>query len=135
MIIGIGHDLVDGRRIEKLVKRFGDHFLNRCFTSLEASQANSLTEKQKINFLARRFAAKEAAAKALGTGFRGGIRMIDIGVVNDKWGAPTLVLCGAAANRLDHLLPSGMSCNYHLSLSDEPPYAAAMVVLEAWTAG
>jgi holo-[acyl-carrier protein] synthase len=132
MIIGIGHDLVDIHRIGRLLDRFGNRFINRCFTAFEVEQAERLPINRKPSFLARRFAAKEAAAKALGSGFRGGIRMIDIGVINNDLGAPTLILCGAAANRLKLLLPVDHSCKYHLSLSDEPPYAAAMVVLEAW---
>lgn len=131
MIVGIGHDLVDSRRIARLYDRFGAHFLERCFTDIERVDFASRKPVQGALFLARRFAAKEAAAKALGTGFRGGILVREIGVVPGPNGAPLLSFCGMAAKRLEALSPKGYSCKYHLSLSDEPPYAAAMVVIEA----
>lgn len=131
MIIGIGHDLVSIDRIARVYNRFGDHFLMRSFAEPERQAFACLSQSRRITFLAKRFAAKEAAAKALGTGFRDGILMQQIFVHTNSAGAPVLNMTGAAAHRLNTLLPAGHSCKLHLSLSDEPPYAAAFVVLEA----
>ena len=131
MIIGIGNDLVDARRIAKVLERHGDRFLNRCFTEHEQKKAQSrLKTGTNINVLAKRFAAKEACAKALGTGF-GTVAMKDIGVVEDEAGKPTLVLKNEALQALQTRIPAGMSPRLHLSLSDEPPLAQAFVIIEA----
>lgn len=131
MIIGIGNDLCDSRRIAATIERFGERFLRRIFTDSEITQAESLIEERRAAFFARRFAAKEACAKALGTGFASGVAHTDIAVVSDASGRPRLVLCGNALVRLNQLLPSESTANLHLSLTDELPLAAAMVVIEA----
>lgn len=130
MIIGIGHDLVDIRRIEKIVHRFPERFLNRCFTQQEQDYAKKRSASGRhYAAYAKRFAAKEACAKALGTGFRDGLRMVDIEVVNDDSGAPFIVVHGAAQKRLEKLR-GDKTANIHLSLSDEELYASAFVVIE-----
>ena len=136
MIIGLGTDLLDIRRIEKTYARFGRRFLMRCFTDIEQDQAFRSKARQESgqansNILAKRFAAKEACVKALGTGFAQGISHRDIGVHNDAAGKPELILSGKARDRLEALTPQGMVARVHLTLTDEPPLAQAMVVLEA----
>ena len=121
MIAGIGGDLVDARRIERVLARFGDRFLERCFTAHE--QAVARGRRDPALFLAKRFAAKEAAAKALGSGIAHGMMFRDIGVENDANGRPRLVLTGETARRAEGLA-------LHVTLSDEPPYAMAVVVAE-----
>lgn len=133
MIIGTGSDIVDMRRIEKTLERFGDRFIRRCFTPLEIAKA----ERRRaggthIGVYAKRFAAKEACAKALGTGFNRGVFLRDIGVVNDENGKPALVLTGGALARLKALMPRDSTPALHLSLTDEPPLAAAHVIIEAY---
>lgn len=132
MIIGIGNDLTDIRRIEKLLKRFDARFINRCFTKEECAKANRYhTLKGQGASFAKRFAAKEACAKALGLGFAGGVRMRDISVHTDMHGRPLLQLKGGALKRLKAITPEGRTTQVHLSLSDEYPYAQAFVVIEA----
>jgi len=129
MILGIGSDLTDIRRIENTLNRFGDRFLERCFTEIERRKAQSRGVAGPT--LARRFAAKEACAKALGTGLRRGVFWRDMGVVNLPSGQPTLRLTGGAAERLAVMTPGGMEAVIHLSMTDDPPYAQAFVVIEA----
>ncbi len=133
MIIGIGNDLVDIRRIAKVWDRHGVRFEHRCFTEHECIKAarRAGTEGGAVSVFAKRFAAKEACAKALGTGFAVGVRMKDIGVVENEDGRPFLELKGGALARLHAITPPDMECAIHLSLSDEPPYAQAFVVIEA----
>ena len=129
MIIGLGSDLADIRRIEDTLKRFGDRFVARIFTDVE--RARSERKADRAASYAKRFAAKEACAKALGTGLRAGVFWRDMGVVNLRSGAPTLALTGGAAKRLAAITPSGMHARIHLSLTDDHPYAQAFVVIEA----
>lgn len=126
MIIGIGTDIVDIRRIERLLKAHGERFKTRCFTDYERSQGRDDTA-----YYAKRFAAKEACVKALGTGFKAKITMTDISVERQDSGQPTISLSGASADHLASLTPAGLTSHLHLSLSDEPPYAQAFVVIEA----
>jgi holo-[acyl-carrier protein] synthase len=129
VILGIGSDLIDIRRIERSIVRFGDRFLNRVFTPLE--RAKSDNRNNRIESYAKRFAAKEACSKALGTGFRKGVFMRDMGVVNKPGGQPTIALSGGAAARLAAMIPVGMHAEIHVSLTDEPPLAQAIVIIEA----
>ncbi|MFN4287637.1 MAG: holo-ACP synthase [Brevundimonas sp.] len=129
MIIGIGSDLTDIRRIEDTLARFGERFTHRCFTDLERARSNR--KPGPAASYAKRFAAKEACAKALGTGMRGAVYWRDMGVVNLPSGQPTLALTGGAARRLQSLMPEGHSARIHLSLTDDYPYAQAFVVIEA----
>ncbi len=132
MIIGIGNDLVDIRRIEKLLEETGESFVKRCFTEEESAKAKKHnTKKGKSGTYAKRYAAKEACAKALGSGFAGGVEMRDIGVRTDKNGRPFLELEGGALKRLEAITPQDKIAQMHLSLSDEYPYAQAFVVIEA----
>jgi holo-[acyl-carrier protein] synthase len=130
MILGLGSDLIDITRIEKSIERFGDRFLDRCFTDLEKAKAKRRPHSTAATF-AKRFAAKEACAKALGTGFRSGVFWRDMGVVNLPTGQPTLVLTGGALARLQSLTPSGMVARIDLTMTDEPPLAQAMVIISA----
>ncbi len=132
MIIGIGNDLCDIRRIEKALSRHGRRFEERCFTPAERAKAAGRADK--AGTLAKRFAAKEACSKALGTGI-GGIHWHDMEVVNDGKGRPALNLTGPAKDLLDALLPAGHEAFIHLSLSDEHPLAQAFVIIEARPAG
>jgi len=129
VIIGIGTDLVDIRRIEKTIERHGERFLNRIFTEAERSRADR--RANRIDTYAKRFAAKEACAKALGTGFRRGVFFRDLGVVNLPSGKPTLRLTGGALKRLEAITPAGYRTNIDLALTDEWPMAQAMVVISA----
>jgi holo-[acyl-carrier protein] synthase len=129
MIIGLGSDLVDVRRIERTIGRFGDRFLDRIFTPLE--RARSDRKMRRAESYAKRFAAKEACAKALGTGFRGGVFFRDLGVVNLASGRPTMALTGGAAMRLAALIPTGFKARIDLSLTDEGPLAQAIVIISA----
>ena len=131
VIIGLGTDLCDIRRIERVLARHGDRFLQRVFTETERARAARRTEALRAGTYAKRFAAKEACAKALGTGFSGGVFHSDMGVVNLPSGQPTLRLTGGAAARLAGLLPSGTRPLLHLTLTDEYPYAFAHVMIEA----
>ena len=131
MIVGLGSDLCDIRRIEKAIARFGDRFLARVFTEAERAKAARRTEAIRAATYAKRFAAKEACAKALGTGFRAGVFLQDLGVVNLPSGQPTLVLTGGALARLHQLMPPGHGPRVALTMTDEYPYAFAQVVIEA----
>ena len=128
MIIGIGSDLVDMRRIASSLERFGDRFTHRIYT--ESERAKAAKRADPAPTYARRFAAKEAAAKALGVGISG-LSWRDIEVANDDRGAPALRLHGGAAERLQAITPQGHAARLHLSLTDDPPYALAFVVIEA----
>lgn len=132
MMIGLGSDLIDIWRVAKVLERHGDRFIRRCFTDTEIAKA----ERRRgagthIDTYAKRFAAKEAASKALGTGFNHGVFMKDIGVVNDESGRPALVLTGGAKTRLEAMVPAGKTAHIHLTLTDEPPIAQAFVMIEA----
>jgi holo-[acyl-carrier protein] synthase len=129
LIIGIGSDLSDIRRIEKTLERFGDRFVQRCFTPVE--QARSERKNDRASSYAKRFAAKEACAKALGTGLKRGVFWRDMGVVNLRSGQPTMALTGGAAERLAAMVPEGMRPVIHVSLTDDHPYAQAFVIIEA----
>jgi holo-[acyl-carrier protein] synthase len=127
MILGVGVDLIDIRRIERTLARFGARFTARCFTELERAKADR--RRTRAATYAKRFAAKEACSKALGTGFDQGVFMRDIGVVNLPSGQPTLALTGGAARRLDAMTPAGHVAELHLTLTDEPPLAQALVFI------
>ena len=129
MIIGIGSDLCDIRRIEKSLARFGDRFIQRVFTPVEQAKARRRLEMAPT--LAKRFAAKEACSKALGTGFSRGVFLRDIGVVNLRSGQPTLSLTGGALVQLTAMLPEGHEAVIHLTMTDEHPLAQAFVIIEA----
>ncbi len=129
MILGIGNDLCDIRRIEKSIERFGDRFLLHVFTEEERRKA--LSRAHPARTFAKRFAAKEAATKALGTGFSNGVYFIDIGVVNAPSGRPTLALTGGAARHLALLTPKGFTARIDVTLTDEYPLAEAFVVISA----
>ncbi|MFZ5669679.1 MAG: holo-ACP synthase [Pseudomonadota bacterium] len=134
MIVGIGSDLTDIRRIEKTLERFGERFVARTFTAIERdrSERKSGASGGRAASYAKRFAAKEACAKALGTGVpRRGVHWADMGVVNLKSGKPTMALTGGAAARLAEILPEGTTATIHLSLTDDHPYAQAFVIIEA----
>lgn len=131
MILGIGNDLIDIRRIEKTLARFGERFIDRVFTPVERAKAERRTETMRAATYAKRYAAKEAAAKALGTGFRAGVFWRDIGVVNSPLGQPTLELTGGAAARLAQMLPAGMTARIDLTMTDEYPMAEAVVIISA----
>ncbi|MGD9810816.1 MAG: holo-ACP synthase [Sphingobium sp.] len=130
MIIGIGSDLCNIERIQQSLDRFGERFEQRVFTEIEIVKA-ARRPYTKAGTLAKRFAAKEAFSKAVGTGFRLGVFMKDIGVVNGPSGAPTLALTGGAADRLQAITPAGHRTLVHLTLTDDHPWAQAFVVLEA----
>ncbi|MGE4322872.1 MAG: holo-ACP synthase [Sphingobium sp.] len=130
MIIGMGSDLCNIERIAQSLDRFGARFEARVFTDIEQAKANR-RPFTKAGTLAKRFAAKEAFSKAVGTGFRRGVFMKDIGVVNAPSGAPTLALTGGAAARLADITPAGHRVVIHLTLTDDHPWAQAFVVLEA----
>ena len=129
MILGIGSDLCDIRRIERVMARFGDRFLHRVFTEAERARAARRAARIQPGTYAKRFAAKEACAKALGTGFRRGVFHSDMGVVNLPSGQPTLRLTGGAAARLREITPPGQVATIHLTLTDEHPYAFAQVTI------
>jgi holo-[acyl-carrier protein] synthase len=129
VIIGIGSDLCDIRRIEASLTRFGDRFTHRVFT--ETERARSERKPDRASSYAKRFAAKEACSKALGTGFTRGVFLADIGVVNLPGGKPTLALTGGAAERLAAMVPAGQKPVIHITLTDDHPYAQAFVIIEA----
>ena len=129
MILGLGSDLVDIRRIEQAIDRFGERFLDRIFTAVERAKCDR--QAHPAAGYARRFAAKEAGAKALGTGFRDGVFWRDLGVVNLPSGKPSLCLTGGALRRLEAITPAGMTARLDLTLTDEPPLAQALVILSA----
>lgn len=129
MIIGLGSDLIDIRRIEKTLERHGSRFTDRIFTAVE--KAKSDRRAQRAASYAKRFAAKEACAKALGTGLAQGVFWRDMGVVNLPSGAPTMALTGGAATRLSALMPPGHTPHIHVTITDDYPLAQAFVVIEA----
>ena len=133
MIIGIGSDLIDITRVAKVIERHGDRFLDRIFTDAERARAarRANSEKMVVATYAKRFAAKEACSKALGTGIHQGVWWRDMGVVNLPSGAPTMKLTGGAAERLAAITPPGRSAFIHLTITDEYPLAQAFVVIEA----
>ncbi len=128
MIVGIGSDLCNIERIQASLDRFGDRFLNRVFTDVERAKAER-RPFTAAGTLAKRFAAKEAFSKAVGTGFKRGVFMKDIGVVNALSGAPTLALTGGARARVDALTPAGHALDIHLTMTDDHPWAQAFVIL------
>ena len=130
MIIGIGSDLCNIERIQNSLDRFGERFVNRVFTDIERAKAERRTLTRAGTY-AKRFAAKEAFSKAVGTGFKRGVFMKDIGVVNQASGAPTLALTGGAKQRLDELTPEGHAAEIHLTMTDDHPFAQAFVVITA----
>lgn len=129
MILGIGNDMIDIRRVEKTLERHGERFTQRCFTEIE--RAKSDRRRNRAASYAKRFAAKEACAKALGTGLSRGVFWRDMGVVNLKSGQPTMALTGGAADRLAALTPKGTEIFVHLSITDDFPWAQAIVIIEA----
>lgn len=129
MIIGLGSDLIDVRRIAQTLERHGERFIERIFT--ETERAKSEGRANRIESYAKRFAAKEACSKALGTGFRHGVYWRDMGVINLSSGKPTMALTGGALARLDELIPDGHEAVIEVSLTDEPPLAQAIVVISA----
>jgi holo-[acyl-carrier protein] synthase len=129
MIIGLGSDLIDITRIEKTMARFGDRFLDRIYTEVERTKSDR--RAGRVESYAKRFAAKEACSKALGTGFRKGVFWRDMGVINLPGGKPTMKLTGGAAERLAFLTPPGMKAIIDITITDEPPLAQAMVIISA----
>lgn len=129
LILGLGSDLIDIRRIEKTIERFGDRFLNRVFTETERRKCDR--RYNRAASYARRYAAKEAMAKALGTGFRRGVFWRDLGVINLPGGQPSMLLTGGALKRLRAITPSGMTARLSLTITDEPPLAQAVVIITA----
>ena len=130
MILGLGNDIVDVRRIEKTLERFGDRFLERIFTEAERKRADR-RPLTRAGTYAKRFAAKEACSKALGTGFRRGVFWRDMGVVNLPSGQPTLRPTGGAAERLAEMVPKGMKAQINLTMTDDHPWAEAVVIISA----
>jgi holo-[acyl-carrier protein] synthase len=131
VILGLGADICDIRRIESAIARHGQRFLDRVFTVTERAKASSRTERIQAATYAKRFAAKEAAAKALGTGFRRGVFFSDLGVLNLPSGQPTLHMTGGAAARLAAITPPHMVVSVALTMTDEYPYAFAQVIISA----
>jgi holo-[acyl-carrier protein] synthase len=129
VILGIGSDLSDIRRIQASLERFGERFTNRLFTEIERTRSER--KPDAASSYAKRFAAKEACAKALGTGMRRGVFWRDMGVVNMRSGQPTMALTGGALVRLNEMVPAGHKPVIHLSLTDDHPYAQAFVIIEA----
>jgi holo-[acyl-carrier protein] synthase len=129
MIIGIGNDIIDIRRVEKTIARYGDRFLNRVFTDIERRKSDARAARAAS--YAKRFAAKEACSKALGTGFRNGVFWRDMGVVNLASGRPTLELTGGAARVLASIIPEGHSPKIDLTITDDFPLAQAIVIISA----
>lgn len=127
-LIGLGSDLCNIDRIASSIDRFGDRFINRIFTPVEQAKANRRQLTRAATF-AKRFAAKEACAKALGTGFRNGVFWRDMGVVNLPSGQPTLLLTGGAAARLAQITPAGHKAEIHLTMTDDHPWAQAIVMI------
>jgi holo-[acyl-carrier protein] synthase len=137
MIIGLGSDLIDITRIERVIARHGERFLDRIFTDAERAKAarRARSHKMLMATYAKRFAAKEACSKALGTGIRQGVWWRDMGVVNLPTGRPTMVLTGGALRRLEALTPAGHSARIDLTITDDWPLAQAMVIISAIAAG
>jgi holo-[acyl-carrier protein] synthase len=129
MILGVGSDIIDIRRVEKTLQRFGDRFVERVFTDTERRKSEGRAKRAAS--YAKRFAAKEACSKALGTGFRAGVFWRDMGVVNLASGKPTMKLTGGALKRLGEITPPGMRAQIDLSLTDDDPHAQAIVIISA----
>jgi holo-[acyl-carrier protein] synthase len=129
VIVGIGSDIIDIRRVERTLERFGERFVARVFTEIERRKSDG--RRLRAASYAKRFAAKEACAKALGTGMNVGVYWRDLGVVNLRSGKPTMALTGGAAARLAGLMPAGMAPVIHLTITDDWPLAQAFVVIEA----
>jgi holo-[acyl-carrier protein] synthase len=129
MIIGIGSDLIDIRRVEKSLERFGERFTQRCFTEIERAKSDG--RKNRAASYAKRFAAKEACSKALGTGLAQGVFWKDMGVVNLPGGKPTMKLTGGAQERLKQMMPAGHEPHIHITITDDFPLAQAFVIIEA----
>ncbi len=129
MILGIGNDIIDIRRVEQTLERFGDRFVQRIFTDIE--QRKSEGRRLRAASYAKRFAAKEACSKALGTGLRRGVFWRDMGVVNLRGGQPTMALTGGALARLEEITPLGMTPIIHLTITDDHPMAQAFVIISA----
>ncbi len=129
MIIGLGSDVIDIRRVEKTLETYGKRFIHRIFTDIEITKSER--RAQRAASYAKRFAAKEACSKALGTGFRKHVFWKDMGVVNEPSGRPTMVLTGGAAIQLARITPQGHSARIHLTITDDFPYAHAIVMIEA----
>ena len=130
MIIGLGSDLCNIERIQNSLDRFGERFTNRVFTDVERAKAEKRPFTRAGTY-AKRFAAKEAFSKAVGTGFKRGVFMRDIGVVNKSSGEPTLALTGGARQRLEEMVPAGHEARVHLTMTDDHPFALAVVIVEA----
>ena len=133
MIIGIGNDVIDIRRIEETLEKYGDRFVQRIFTEIEIRKSEK--RAQRAASYAKRFAAKEACSKALGTGFRAGVFWKDMGVVNEPSGKPTMQLTGGAKAHLDRITPVGHEVRIHVTITDDFPYAHAFVLIEALAPG
>jgi holo-[acyl-carrier protein] synthase len=129
MIVGIGNDIIDIRRVEKTLDRYGERFIGRIFTAVEVKKSER--RRERAASYAKRFAAKEACSKALGTGMRAGVFWRDMGVVNLPSGKPTMALTGGAAARLEKMLPGGHRAEIHLTITDDFPMAQAFVIIEA----
>jgi len=129
MILGIGSDITDVRRIAKVIERHGERFLDRVFTATERAKADN--RRNRVETYAKRFAAKEACAKALGTGLRAGVWWRDMGVINLPSGRPTMQLTGGAKRRLDAMTPAGYEARIDLTITDEGPTAQALVIISA----
>jgi holo-[acyl-carrier protein] synthase len=135
MILGLGSDICDITRVEAAIGRFGERFINRVFTKSEIARAERRNGRNRAGTYAKRFAAKEACAKALGTGFARGVYMSDLSVVNLPGGQPTMKLSGGALSRLEALTPPGMQPRIDLTMTDEYPYAYAQVIISAIALG
>ena len=129
MIIGLGSDIIDARRIGRVIDKYGERFLNRIYTAAERAKADG--RKNRVETYAKRYAAKEACAKALGTGFRRGVFWRDLGVVNLPGGKPSMKLTGGALKRLQAITPPGCEASIEVSLTDEGPTAQAIVIISA----
>ena len=129
MIVGLGNDLCDISRVQEVLERYGDRFTHRCFTEIERQKSDR--RAQRAASYAKRFAAKEACSKALGTGFRAGVFWRDLGVVNLASGKPTMWLTGGAAQRLAEITPPGMRAQIDITLTDDDPQAQALVIISA----
>ncbi len=129
MIIGIGNDLINVERIEKTLSKFGNRFVNRVFTDIEIKKSDNRLKRSSS--YAKRFAAKEAVTKALGTGLSNGVFFKDIGIENDKYGKPKIVLTGGAKLRLDSILPENHEAKINITITDDHPWAQALVIIEA----
>ena len=130
MIVGIGSDLCNVERIQRSLDRWGERFVRRVFTDVERAKAEGRPYSRAGTY-AKRFAAKEAFSKAVGTGFKRGVFMKDIGVINQASGAPTLALTGGAKQRLDEMIPEGHAAEVHLTMTDDHPFAQAFVIITA----